>query len=315
LNYLRRLWKTVVERVRKQNAPAELYQESDLVIRTIRDVFSTDFSEVIVDDRETAEKARQFLQVAMPRSRTSVTEYEGRQPLFHRYGIEQEIDRINGRQIPLPSGGSIVIDSTEAMVAIDVNSGKFRSIEDAEQTAYQTNLEAGEEIARQLRLRDLGGLIVCDFIDMRMDKHKRSVERALRDALKRHKERVRVLRMSQFGLIEITRQRQRPSITRSIYTDCAHCGGRGLIKRPESIMLEVMRVIQSILHREDVQLVRVKMAMEVAFDVLNRKRSQLNRLEQESGKRILMAGDPHFTADQVQYECEDARGRPVESGF
>ena len=257
LNYLLRLWKTVVGRIKRVSAPAELYQESDLVTRTIRDVYTSDFKRVVLDDAETAKRVREFLQIAMPRTRPVVELYSQREPLFHRLGIEEEIERISMRQVPLPSGGSIVIDTTEAMVAIDVNSGRFRSIEDAEETAFRINIEAAEEIARQLRLRDLGGLIVCDFIDMRSDAHKREMERALRDALKKHKERAHVLRTSAFGLIEMTRQRQGPSLKRNVYYDCPHCHGTGLVKMPESVMLDVMRIVQLAVHHEEVQLVTI----------------------------------------------------------
>ena len=308
LNYLLRLWKKVVERVKSLSAPAELYRESDLVTRTIRDVYTAHYRRVVVDDAETAQKVREFLQIAMPRSKTTVEFYTQREPLFHRFGIEQEIAQIGTRNVPLPSGGHLVIDSTEALVAIDVNSGRFRSPDDAEETAFQINLEAAAEIARQLRLRDLGGLIVCDFIDMRLDHHKREVERALRNALKKHKERAKTLRMSAFGLIEMTRQRQGPSLKRNLYFDCAHCKGTGQVKMPESVMLDVLRIVQLAVHHEHVQKISVVVASEVAFQILNGKRSVLSRIEAETGKEILIAGNPSFTSDQFEYKCEDSRG-------
>jgi ribonuclease E len=314
LNYLLRLWKRVVERIKQQSAPTELYQESDLVKRTVRDVYTGDFARLIVDDSETAEKAREFLEIAMPRSKVDIEVYSEREPLFHRLGIEDEIDRIHMRHVPLLSGGSIVIDSTEALVAIDVNSGRFRSIEDAEETAYKLNLEAADEIARQLRLRDLGGLIVCDFIDMRQDRHQRSVERSLRDALKRHKAHARVLRMSAFGLIEMTRQRQGPSYKRNIFFDCPHCKGSGVVKMPESVTLDVMRFIQLAMHQEQVRVVKVSAATDVAFQILNKKRVMISQIEDETGKEVVIRGDASFTSDQIEYHCEDARGRPVAVG-
>ncbi|MBI4716794.1 MAG: Rne/Rng family ribonuclease [Planctomycetes bacterium] len=314
LHYLHRLWKTVVERVRQLPAPAELYRESDLVIRTIRDVYTGEFRRIVVDDAETAAKAREFLQIAMPRSKVPVELYTEREPVFHRFGIEQEIERINMRHVPLKSGGSLVIDSTEAMVTIDVNSGKFRSLDDAEESAYKINLEAAEEIARQLRLRDLGGLIVCDFIDLRMDRHKRAVEKAVRDALKKHKERARVLRMSPFGLIEMTRQRQGPSIKRNIYFDCPHCRGAGVVKMPESVILDVMRIVQLATHHELVQKVTVCVSNEVAFRILNKKRSMLAQIEAETGKTCIIRGDSTFTIDQIEWTCEDSRGQAVTVG-
>lgn len=314
LNYLLRLWKTVVSRVKRLAAPTELYQESDLVTRTIRDVYTADFKRVVVDDPDTARKVTEFLQIAMPRSKAVVDLYTEREPLFYRLGIEQEIERINMRQVPLPLGGSLVIDSTEALVAIDVNSGRFRAIDDAEETALRINIEAAEEIARQLRLRDLGGLIVCDFIDMRLDRNKRAVERSLRDALKAHKERARTLRMSAFGLIEMTRQRQGPSIKRNIYFDCPHCNGAGMVKLPESVVLDVMRIVQLAAHQTDVQRVTVTVGTDVAFQILNRKRATINEIEAETGKVIIVRGDSTFTSDQIEYACEDSQGHPVTVG-
>jgi ribonuclease E len=311
LNYLLRLWKTVVDRIRRQNAPAELYRESDLVIRTLRDVYASDFARIVVDDAVTAKKVREFLRIAMPRTKAAIELYTDREPLFHRLGIEAEIERINMRHVPLLSGGSLVIDSTEAMVAIDVNSGRFRTLDDAEETALRINLEAAEEIARQLRLRDLGGLIVCDFIDMRLERNKRKVEGALREALKKHKERARILRMSAFGLIEMTRQRQGPSIRRNIYHDCPHCRGAGQVKLPESVMLDAMRMIQLAAHQEHVHKIMISLAPDVAYTLLNRKRAVLNQIEAETDKRVFITGKPEFTSDQMELLCEDSRGREV----
>lgn len=312
LNYLSRLWKTVDSRITRTKAPCELYQESDLVIRTIRDVYSSDFDRVVVDSPQTAEKARDFLRIAAPRSSGAVMVYDGGTPIFHYFGIEEEIQQIHARKVPLRSGGSIVIDSTEAMVAIDVNSGKFRELQDAEETAYRINLEAAEEIARQLRLRDLGGLVVCDFIDMRMDKHKRAVEKALRDALRKHKERARILRMSKFGLIEMTRQRQRPSIKRSVFYDCPHCNGSGLIKTPESMSLEIVRVLQLLTHRKGVRKITMSVAPPVASLVLNQRRRHLYELEQKSGALINIRTDAALTLDQYSFQCEDDRQMPLQ---
>lgn len=311
LQYLMRLWKTVADRIKRLPAPASLYQESDLVTRTIRDVYAADFKRVIVDDPETARKARECLHIAMPRSKAVIELYTEREPLFHRYGIEEEIERINMRKVPLPSGGSLVIDSTEALVAIDVNSGRSRAADDAEEAALKVDLEAAEEIGRQLRLRDLGGLIVCDFIDLRLDRNKRAVERALREAVKKHKERTRVLKMSGFGLIEMTRQRQGPSLKRNIYYDCLHCKGSGLVKMPDSVILDVMRIVQLATHNDQVQKVTVTAASDVAFRILNDKRAAINRIEAETGKKVIIRGDARFTSDQVEYACEDTRGRPI----
>lgn len=310
LNYLIRLWKMVSSRVRAAKAPAELYRESDLVVRTLRDVFTPEFDQIIVDSPATSERVRDFLRIATPRTPQKIVQaYQSPVPIFHHYGIEQQIEAIHSRHVPLPSGGSLVIESTEAMVTIDVNSGRLKNSDDEEGTAYQTNVEAASEIARQLRLRDLGGLIVCDFIDMRFDRHKRSIEKALRDELKIHKERARILRMSQFGLIEMTRQRQGPSIKRGVYNDCPHCKGSGLVKSPESMTLHVIRNIQMALHRGDVERLRVQVAPDVAYQLQNRKRGTLFQLEQDTGKEIVIAPNAEYVWDQQRYDAEDSRGR------
>ena len=193
----------------------------------MRDVFTTDVDRIVVDNEEVAKKIKEFIKIAMPRTKNKVELYDEPVPLFHKYGIEKEIELMYSRHVPLPSGGSLVIDSTEAIVAIDVNSGKFRDHSDAETTAFKTDMEAADEIPRQLRLRDLGGVIICDFIDLRYERHRRELEKRLHDNLKNDRAKTKVLRMSQFGIIEMTRQRMRPSLKRSIYFDCPHCKGAG----------------------------------------------------------------------------------------
>jgi len=220
LAYLLRLWKVIVRRVRKLPSPVDIYQESDMIIRTIRDIFSAEVDAIYIDEPSAYERAKEFLHLVMPRYVSKLQLYQGKEPLYFKYRMEDEIAKIHRRQVPLKSGGSIVIDQTEALVAIDVNSGNFRADDSAEETAYQMNLIAAKEIARQIRLRDLGGVIVNDFIDMRKEKHRRGVERALRDALKRDRARTKILRTSPFGLIEMTRQRVRPSLKRSVYREC-----------------------------------------------------------------------------------------------
>src|SRR6266481_4827609 len=261
-------------------APVEIYQESDMITRTIRDTFTAEIDTIWVDEPAAFEHAQEFLQIVMPRYASRIKLYDGTEPLFHKYGIEDEITRIQRRHVPLPAGGSIVIDQTEALVAIDVNSGNFRADNNAEETAYQMNLQAAKEIARQLRLRDLGGVIVNDFIDMRDEKHRRGVERALRDAIKRDRARTKILRISAFGLIEMTRQRIRPSLKRSVYQDCAHCGGTGQVKTCESMSIDVMRMLQLAAHRENIHRIQIKVAEDVAVYLLNKKRKEITHLEE-----------------------------------
>ncbi|MEE8170661.1 MAG: Rne/Rng family ribonuclease, partial [Phycisphaerae bacterium] len=311
MNYLGRLWDVVQRRIRTQGAPSELYQESDLVIRTVRDAYTSDIARIVVDDEAVSRRIKEFLAIANPRTPDRVVWYTGTDPLFHLYGIEADIEELHARHVPLPCGGSLVIDPTEALVAIDVNSGKFRIQNDAEESARRVNLEAAQEIARQLRLRDLGGLIICDFIDMRLERHQREVERCIREALKGHKERARVLRMSQFGIIEITRQRQGPSISRSVYHDCPNCLGRGLVKTDASVTLDVIRVVHMAAHRDTVSHVRVHVSPSVAEFLLNRKRSVLERLEAETGKTITITAAADFGPDRVSYTFTDLRGREI----
>ncbi|MFQ5805459.1 MAG: ribonuclease E/G, partial [Phycisphaerae bacterium] len=190
-------------------------------------------------------------------------------------------------------------------------SGRFRTEDDAEATAYKINLEAADEIPRQLRLRDLGGVVICDFIDMRQEKHKREIERRLNRNLKEHKERAKILRMSDFGIIELTRQRQRASLTRSVYQDCRHCRGTGLIKTAESVTLDVMRLIQLAVARENIRSIEVSVSAEVSHLLQNRKRAQLHQLEAKNRRSISIRTDPGFGLDQIEIQCCDPRGRAV----
>lgn len=311
LNYLTRLWKAVEKRIKRDRAPAELYRDSDLVIRTIRDVYSGDVQKIIVDDADVANRAREFLSIFNPDAEDIVVDYQGSEPIFHHYGVEAELERLHSRHVPLRSGGSLVIDQAEALVAIDVNSGRFRSEDDAETTAFKLNLEAADEIPRQLRLRDLGGVIICDFIDMRQSGHKREIERRLINNLKKHKERAKVLRMSDFGIIEMTRQRQRASLTRSVYQDCHHCRGTGLVKTAESVALDVMRLIQLGVTREHIRSIEVQVSNEVAHLLLNRKRAVLHEIETTTRRRVAIRPGAGFGLDQVVIQCTDQRGRIV----
>ncbi|MEM8739576.1 MAG: Rne/Rng family ribonuclease [Planctomycetota bacterium] len=307
LSYLQRLWKNI-ERKRKGRAKtAELYAESDLVIRTIRDVFNSDIDRIVVDDPVAAARARDFLAVANPRTKSKVVYYDDPVPLFHRLGIEQQLDHMNAREVPLPSGGALVIDQTEALVAIDVNSGKSRAARDAETNAYKTNLEAVDEIARQLRLRDLGGLVVLDLIDMRPLKNRKTVETRFRNNLKKDRARTRVGPISQFGLLEMTRQRMRPSLKTSIYQECHHCNGRGYSMSPESVILSVMRRLALVMHRDDVARIELTISPDVAFHILNRKRGELVHLEKQYGKTVMVRVGGS-TIDHVHIEALSDKG-------
>jgi ribonuclease E len=309
--YLLRLWKVIVRRIRKNSAPFDIYEESDMIIRTIRDIFTSDVDAIYVDEKSAFERAKEFLQLVMPRHVSRLQLYEGKEPLFHKYRLETEIARIHKREVPLGGGGSIVIDPTEALVAIDVNSGSFRADDSAEETAYQLNISAAREIARQLRLRDLGGVIVNDFIDMRKEKHRRGVERALRDAMKRDRARTKILRTSPFGLIEMTRQRIRPSLKRSVYEDCPCCTGRGIVKTAESMSIEVVRVLMLAAQQPAVQQVSVRVNDEVAAYLNNRKRKEITCIEEQGQMNIQILGSEALYPEHLELDCRDGEGREV----
>jgi ribonuclease E len=311
LAYLSRLWQVVVRRIRKLKGPAEIYQESDMITRTIRDTFTSEIDSIWVDEPAAFEHAQEFLQIVMPRYASRIKLFSDSEPLFHKYGIEDEIARIQLRHVPLPNGGSIVIDQTEALVAIDVNSGNFRADNNAEETAYQMNLLAAREIARQLRLRDLGGVIVNDFIDMRDEKHRRGVERALREAIKRDRARTKILKISAFGIIEMTRQRIRPSLKRSVYQDCPHCMGTGQVKTCESMSIDVMRMLQLAAHRDNIHRIQVSVADDVAHYLVNKKRKEITSLEEAGEIQVTITGMPGAAPEKLDFVCYDNNNNEI----
>lgn len=311
LNYLDRVWKLLMEQVKTARCPSEIFRESDLVARTIRDIFTNDITRIYVDSEEVARRATEFFQVAMPHYADRVALYKEKLPLFHRYGLEEEIDKIYSRRVPLASGGYLVIDQAEALVAIDVNSGKFHGGKNAEDAALKLNLEAAREIVRQLRLRDLGGVIVMDFVDMKEEKHRRELENLLKAEMKRDRARSKMMKTSKFGIIEMTRQRVRPSLERSTFQDCMHCGGTGMIKTPESMSLDVMRQLTLAVSQDDLQQIEVTVHPSVGHYVNNRKRHMLVRLEEKTGKRIMVISDSTVGQESVSFHCQDNRGIPL----
>ncbi len=311
LTYLSRLWNVISNRVKNSPAPVGVYEESDMIIRTIRDVFSDDIDAMYIDEPEAFQRARDFLQFVMPECVDRLHLYEGEQPLFHKYQLDKEIAQISSRTVPLKNGGSIVIDTTEALVAIDVNSGSFRTNGTAEDSAYQLNMIAAREIARQLRLRDLGGVIVNDFIDMRKERNRRNVERVLRDAVERDRARTKILRTSPFGLIEMTRQRIRPSLKRSVFKDCPCCDGRAVVKTAESMSIEVIRKLM--LAQEDTRVSRVSIRVndEVAAYLNNKKRRELASLEERGNMVIQIFGSETAFPEHMAMECFNEKGDRV----
>lgn len=298
LAYLLKLWETILAQAKELPAPSVVYQERDLVIRSIRDYFTPDISEILVDDREVFKRAREFLQAIMPRYVNRIKLYREKRPIFSKYQLEEQIEAIFEDKIPLKSGGSIVIERTEAMVSIDVNSGRSTQERGMEETAFKTNMEAGEEIARQLRLRDLGGLVVIDFIDMRDRKHMQEVERCLKNALKRDKARTEMSRISKFGLLEVSRQRLKPALQDETTLPCPHCKGQGLVRSPESLGLTVLRKIQAAAVKGNLLTAKARVPLETANYLLNEKRDRLLKLEHEYDIRIHIAGDALLTGSQ-----------------
>ena len=311
LQYLVRLWKVVQVRVESEKPPAEIFRESDLVLRTLRDIYTPEIKTIWVDSEPVLKRVRDFMKIALPRNVGTAKLYTEKLPLFHKYHLEEAIERVYSRTVPLPKGGSIVIDQTEALVAIDVNSGKFRHGRDAEESAHQLNLMAANEIARQIRLRDLGGVLVIDFVDMDKAENRRHVERVFRDAFKTDKARSQMLHISKFGIIEMTRQRVQPSLERATYMDCPHCKGSGIIKNSESMGLEVLRNLKVMISRDPIVQIDVTLHPAVAEYVNNAKRASLTKMEAEFHKRVHILGDSDTRIDEAVYRCLDDRGQEV----
>lgn len=314
VRYLTRLWKAILKRMDSEKAPAELYQESDLVIRALRDVYNSKIKNIICDSEQMVKKIKDFLSHAYPRQRTRVTHYNNGIPLFHKYKLEGEIEKIQSRTVQLKGGGSIVIEQTEALVAIDVNSGRHHSTGDKnnwEQTAFETNKEAAEEIARQLRLRDLGGLIICDFIDMRQQKNRKEVERIFKAAMKQDRARSKTLSISRFGIVEMTRQRMRPSLQSSTYLACPHCAGSGFVKSHESLAIEIIRLLNYSVSKKQIRRIELSVSPDVADYLLNERRSTIAQIEQTSDKRITIHAIQEYSGGKHDLICYNERGSVV----
>jgi len=311
LRYLCRLWRAIEKRIDSEDKLGSLYQESDLVIRALRDVFDSKITKVLCDSDAVTRKIKDFLSIVMPRLKRRVQHYDDTIPLFHKYKIEDEIAKIQARRVNLKCGGSIVIEQTEALVAIDVNSGRSKKEKSAEMTAYNSNIEATKEIARQLKLRDLGGLIVCDFIDMRNARHRKDVERAFRAATKTDRARSKILGISRFGVVEMTRQRMRPSLQSSTYLACPNCAGSGFVKSHESLAIEIIRLLN--LSASDKRIKRVELSVSpgVADYLQNQKRAVVLEIEQTSEKRINIHSVADYAGEKHDLICYNDRGTVV----
>jgi len=302
LNRLLRIWKNMKGRVQTAASLSLIYKEQDLYLRTLRDYYTSDVSEILVDDKETFNKIKEYMRIVSPRDQRKVKYYKNKVPIFNKYDIEKQIENIYGSKVPLKSGGSIVIDTTEALISIDVNSGRGMAGKDVESMIYKTNLEAAREIARQLRLRDMGGLVVIDFIDMRDRKHIREVEKVLRDELKKDRAKTDTAHISKFGLMELSRQRLRPSIESRSYQICDFCHGRGVVISVESAAVSFLRRMWMQASKGDVVQVNGTLPMEVVDYLQNRKRKDLTELERRYGVTVILKGDPAISPGDGKLE-------------
>lgn len=298
MDYLLHRWEVLKKKVRTAHAPALVFQEGDVVTRVFRDVFTDDVAEVVIDDQVVLERAREFLREISPGAEKKLFRYKGQVPLFHRYGVEPQIARVFNRKVPLKSGGSIVIEQTEALVAIDVNTGRFREKANQDETILATNLEAACVIARELRLRDIGGLVMIDLIDMDIEDHRRQVERELRSHLARDKARINMLPISALGVVEMTRQRVRHSLRRTLFKRCPYCEGAGQLKSIETMGLEILRELRAVMSGGGFQRGRVSLHPAVALEILNAMRNKLTKLEEANGRPIEVHGDPTLALSQ-----------------
>jgi ribonuclease E len=300
--YLLRLWNNIKANAQEVKPPALLYQERDLTIRAIRDYFTTGVKKILVDNKEVYKRVKDFMAIVSPRHRWLVKLYKEKRPIFAEYQLENQIETIYSNRVSLKSGGFLLIDLTEALVAVDVNSGRFSREKQLEETAFKTNLEAAAEVPRQLRLRDLGGLVVIDFIDMKDRKHIRQVERTLREEFKKDRARVELGRISKFGLMEVSRQRLRPSLQSTSYESCSRCGGAGVVRSTEATALSFLRKIWLELSRGEVNRVQGYFSKEVAEYLQNKKRGEILKLESRYSANIHIEGNRDITPGQGRLE-------------
>ena len=315
LNYLKQLWQAIEEAGKAHHDPYLLFMESSLLIRAIRDYFRPDIGEILVDNQEVYDQVAEFMSYVMPSNVGRLKLYQDHTPLFSRFQIEHQIESAFARSVSLPSGGAIVIDHTEALVSIDVNSARATRGSDIEDTAFKTNMEAAEEVARQMRLRDLGGLVVIDFIDMENPKHQRDVENVLRDALKKDRARVQMGKLSRFGLLELSRQRLKPALGESSHVACPRCAGTGVIRGIESTALHVLRIIQEEAMKDNTGEVRAQVPVDVATFLLNEKRAELFAMEERLDVNVVLIPNihlenPHYEINRIRIDDVEEDGEP-----
>ena len=310
LDFLHKLWQTIEAASGERTAPFLIHQESNLIVRSIRDHLSAEVTEVLIDDPELFNRAERLVAQVMPEYSDRIRLYEESVPLFSRYQVEHQVAQAFEREISLPSGGVIIIDPTEALTAIDVNSARATRGSDIEETALQTNLEAVNEIARQMRLRDLGGLIVIDLIDLSQSRHQRQVEQALKEALKLDKARTQINKISQFGLLEMSRQRRRSALTDAKYSPCPRCSGSGNIRNVVSSALQLMRLIEDQGLKESTEAMQILVPIDTATFLINEKRREILQLESRLASRIIIV--PSAELVSPQYSLRRLRGAELE---
>ncbi|MEQ9095726.1 MAG: Rne/Rng family ribonuclease [Phycisphaerales bacterium] len=311
LAYLKRLWSDMEKRQKSKKAPQALYAESDLLLRALRDLAGTEVTDIIIDDPGALARAERFIKIASPRSRPQLRQYTGQAPIFAAFGIEQQIHNIHSREVPLPSGGRLIFDETEALVAIDVNSGRSRSARDAESNAFNTNMEAADEICRQLRLRDMGGLVINDLIDMRHASNRKAIEQRFAERLGRDRAKSTILPISEFGLLQMTRQRMRSSHERTHFAECHLCKGRGVIRRPDSVAAEALRDLSLIASYEKVARVEMVVSAQVASHLLSGRRKQLSRIERVSGVITEVRVSENMAAERFVLHAYDSSNNDI----
>ncbi len=309
LNYLLQLWSAIETSSKEKRAPFLIYQESNVIIRSIRDYLRADISEIVIDHPDVHQEACEFIQQVMPQNLKKVRHYQDEVPLFTRYQIESQIESAFQREVRLPSGGSIVIDHTEALTSVDINSSRATKGSDIEDTALNTNLEAADEVARQLRLRDMGGLFVIDFIDMGPARNQRAVETRLKEAMKQDRARVQIGRISRFGLLEMSRQRLRPSLGESSQLVCPRCKGHGYIRGVESLSLSVLRVIEEQAMKDQTARIIAQLPVDVATFLLNEKREAVHEIENRQSVNVVLVPNSHF--ETPNYEIERIRSQDL----
>ena len=310
LKYLSKLWAGMKKKVAESHAPALIYKEHDIAVRTVRDYLTSDVHEVLVDDNETLKNVKNFLRQTLPTRKINIKLYKEKRPIFDVYKIEEEISKLGERFVNLPSRGYMVFDKTEALTAVDINSGRSRKEKNIEQTAFSTNLEAADEIARQLRLRDIGGLVVIDFIDMESSKNRREVEARLKSALTNDKAHTDITGISRFGMLEMTRERMRMTYHESTYKKCPACSGKGSIKTDEMLALSVMREIHAKAAVESTKAVICRMPVASANRLANDKRGELAGLEKEFKIKIEIVSDPALQPGQYEVDVEKEKPAP-----